>query len=1221
MTGYSWYPVDISSSNVSITGTFKFANDEFETCEGNNTTSRSSLSQTQHYMMHEGLFRNVTDATVTIGNTTWQGTISRLNTPYKTNEYGTGALIFDTINGSKKTTAKVDSTSGKIILDGIKVCNANLSANDAYAPLLINKIGDYTKLTLKHIWVKNTGTAPALDCNYNSNGSTTYAATSLIGNAGLIDSASNINFEFGNIKLDGRSGSAPSALDSVYPTKHSIFTKATLLNRFMYAFDSDATYNYSWAEDWADSSNHATGDANGVTYGSELSDSTARNQWYGTEFWYNYENHNASGKLTSPVSGSLTGGAENKYNFSGFIPYVADASTKANLDTEKKHQIRVNHSSAKLTGCGTYNDPYMLAQGDLEKIAKVINGTDPGAATFNLPILKHDVEGVLTAYENGDDLASAKWDTYGDQPYKYNGTVFKTFTGDESAPTYSGTGYSAQEVRTYLAGAYYKLNADVEISTDFAGLGATSDNYAVFRGVIIGSGEGKNTITNKSSKPLIAASHGSVVKNLKIIVDNTTTIAPSKSNMEAYDSSQSNEAYGALIGLVFGGDNIIDNVKVQYNETTEDAETGEKTVTVKGKVAVGGEYSYLVPVGGYVGVVVNGALIFRGMEAYRSLDDDLNISGLTNVNVTDSSNANNMLDSTKYLYVNPIVGRVLNGYVMTETTTYRPYETGTRTFPDTSTDSVGGAVTMKNGTKNYSIPDISTSDTASIEVGSYSSAKSGTNYQKTKVTLLNGQAVYLFGALIQSQATKNAPIAPDTLVSSVSYGSYKTTHVGTYERIGEQNAAGTTAPASGHPYNVAINDGWGTSAKPYVAGKYTSGGVLAVTNSNSICNIQLGSDSQAATSTFRVPDGFKGLGSYLSNNNYISLFGLDGQGNTLSLGMSLQYYKGVTQETTSIDNYCPPTGSYSGFGFFNYLRQNREGTGFSAPASNAPYQIHDLVISGNVFAQVYKTNDDILGYDYGTNNAKNHKNNCYGIVAVGGLAGLAGDNNNDTIFVKGVKLDNLDVFGPKTAAGLIGYIKNGNTAKTLYNCSSDKLVVSGGKEAGGLVGVVEGTNFSIDGKVGISNNSVMKISSINIVSTKTGGTTTTSTDGFSTFKNRTYYAGGVIARCENTLTINNMNVGVLDSSYSGFIGNSDRSEDGLNKLSDNGDTYVGYFTYNDKGTIKNYYYYSPDKPWSIVGGIIGAISVNNNNLTVKNCNVYNIRASLKTPIQNIQNVL
>lgn len=1194
MTGYSWYPVDVNSS-LTIRGTFKFANQEFETCEGINSTARSSLSQTQHYLMQEGLFRNVTEATVTVGNTTWQGTINRLATPYIADsgdaaEYGTGAMIFGTFKGSKATTSRIDSSGGSIVLDGIRV--SNVGSND-YAPLLINKVGDYTNLKIYHVSVRNTAAENADPTSqYKTISGAENAATSLIGDVGLSDAASNINLVFSDVKLDGRTGSAPVGLDLVYPTSHSIFTKASLLNRFRYASDSDAVYNYSITEDWS-AGNHV----GNVTYGSELKDNTVRNQWFGYEHWYSGQTHDASGYLTSPESGTLTGGAVSAYDFAAFRPYVYVVDTKTGSNTIVNHQIRVNHESSELSGCGTYNDPYLISGSEFEMIARILAGT--GEGTIALPILENNAE-------NENTLAATKWDANGHKKYQWNGSdKYSTYTTTNGVTTYNNDGYSLQAVRKYLAGAYYKLNADITLSDGFVGLGATGDDYAVFRGVVIGGGTGKNTITNESNFPFIVSSYGSVVKNLNFVVDNTSISKTSITSLTGYIESHSNEAYGAVIGQIFGGDNIIDNVKVQFNQTTADAETGEETVTEKGKITVGGSYPYLVPVGGYVGVVVNGALIFRCMEAYRSLDDaDMNITGLTNANVTDGSAANNMLDSTKYLYVNPIVGRVLNGYVMTETTTYRPYESGTRTFPDTSTDSVSGAVTMRNGTKNYSIPDISNSDTSSITVGSYTTTTG--SYRKTKVTLLDGQAVFLFGALIQSQATKNAPAAPDTLVSSVSYGSYKTTHVGSYDRIGEAGAAGTPAPASGHPYNTAVNDGWSASAKPYVAGKYTSGGVLAVTNSYTICNIQLGPDSQAAATTFKVPDGFKGLGSYLTNGNFISLFGFDGQGNTLSLGMSLQYYKGVTQEITSIDNYCPPTGNYSGFGFFNYLRQNREGTSFSTPASNASYQIHDLVISGNVSAQVYKTNGDILGYDYGTDNAKNHKNNCYGIVAVGGLAGLAGDNNNDTIFVKGVKLDNLNVFGPKTAAGLIGYIKNGNMAKTLYNCSSDKLVVSGGKEAGGLVGVVEGTNFSIDGKVGISNNSVMKISSINIVSTKTGGTTKTSTDGYSTFKNRTYYAGGVVARCENTLTITNMNVGVLDSSYSGFIGNSDRSEDGLNELSDNGDSYIGYFTYNDKGTIKNYYYYSPDKPWSIVGGVIGAISVNNNNLTVQNCNVYNI---------------
>lgn len=1200
MTGYSWYPVDVTS-DVTIRGTFKFANNEFETCEDNNTTVRSSLSQTQHYMMHEGLFRNVTNAVVTVGDTTWQGTINRLTTPYIAEsgdaaEYGTGALIFGAFEGSKATTAKIDSSSGSIVLDGIRV--SNVGSNN-YAPLLINKVGDYTNLKIYHVSVKNTAVENADPTSkYETISGADNAATSLIGDAGLSDTASNINFVFSDVKLDGRSGRAPAGLDLVYPTSHSIFTKATLLNRFRYASDSDAVYNYAITEDWS------AGDHVGnVTYGSELSDDTTRNQWYGYEHWYNGQNHE-TGYLTSPESDSLTGGASSAYDFSGFRPYVNVVDTKSGANNILNHQIRVNHESSELSGCGTYNDPYLISGSEFEMIARILSGT--GEGTINLPIVAND---------DATTLLATKWDSNNHNAYQWDGNnnKYSTFTTANGITTYNNDGYSLETVRTYLAGAYYKLDADITLSSGFVGLGATGDNYAVFRGVVIGGGTGKNTITNESNYPFIVSSYGSVVKNLNIVVNNTGISKTSVTSITTYSESQSNEAYGAVIGQIFGGDNIIDNVKVQFNETTEDAVTGEKTVAQTGKITVGGNYPYLLPVGGYVGVVVNGALIFRGMEEYRSLDDDLSIAGLTNANVTDSNSANNMLDSTKYLYVNPIVGRVLNGYVMTETTTYRPYETGTRTFPDSSEDSVGGAVTMKNGTKNYSIPDISTSDTSSITVGSYTTTTG--NYRKTKVTLLDGQAVYLFGALIQSQATKNAPTTPDTLVSSVSYGNYKTTHVGDYTRIGEANTAGTVAPASGHPYNDAINDGWSASAKPYVAGKYTTGGVLAVTNNNTICNIQLGSDSQAAATTFKVPDGFKGLGSYLTNDNFISLFGLDGQGNTLSLGMSLQYYHKIVKmniidgdDVLAIDNYQPSTW---GFGFINCLRQNRDGTGFaSSPQNSDLYRIHDLVISGSVYSQVYQATGDISGYAYGTNHGGKTNNEDpkkeIGIVASGGLAGIAGNNNKDTICIKSVTLRNLDVFGAKTVGGIIGYSHCNSKADSvyLYDCEAEQLIVSGGQQVGGMIGAVDcnmGNNdtniLTINGDSTASgSNSSYKINSINIVSTKTGGPNS-NTKTYADNQNRTFYAGGLIGRCSHRVNIRNMTVGEFDSDYYGFIGNCDRSEDTLTEKSEDGTSYTS--NGNSVSAL--------DKPWSIVGGIIGATSYQTKGtVNVTNCNVYNI---------------
>ena len=73
MQGYSWYPVDIDSS-VSVNGIFKLYNKEFEGSEAKTVTghtTRSSLVPTQHYLLHNGLFRNVNS-----GQNTYDGTVT-----------------------------------------------------------------------------------------------------------------------------------------------------------------------------------------------------------------------------------------------------------------------------------------------------------------------------------------------------------------------------------------------------------------------------------------------------------------------------------------------------------------------------------------------------------------------------------------------------------------------------------------------------------------------------------------------------------------------------------------------------------------------------------------------------------------------------------------------------------------------------------------------------------------------------------------------------------------------------------------------------------------------------------------------------------------------------------------------------------------------------------------------------------------------------------------
>lgn len=156
--------------------------------------------------------------------------------------------------------------------------------------------------------------------------------------------------------------------------------------------------------------------------------------------------------------------------------------------------------------------------------------------------------------------------------------------------------------------------------------------------------------------------------------------------------------------------------------------------------------------------------------------------------------------------------------------------------------------------------------------------------------------------------------------------------------------------------------------------------------------------------------------------------------------------------------------------------------------------------------------------------------------------------------------------------------------------------------------MVANNNFNLDGKVTSSENVAVKLISVGILSNLTGGdgghskVANNDNYGFTTKKNRAFHAGGVIGRSKTAITINDIDVGVFETNYSGFIGNTDRSKDTLNELSENGTEYKGYSLYNGDPR----YYNNFDKPWSIVGGVIGAVSTNNNALTVKNCNVYNI---------------
>ena len=97
--------------------------------------------------------------------------------------------------------------------------------------------------------------------------------------------------------------------------------------------------------------------------------------------------------------------------------------------------------------------------------------------------------------------------------------------------------------------------------------------------------------------------------------------------------------FGGAIGCVLGGDNIIDNVTVGVADDW--------------KITLDGNKSHLIQIGGYVGSIAGGGVIFRDMMDGTGLTADWIES------VSDISSYTN-------LYVNPYVGRVLDGYAFYE---------------------------------------------------------------------------------------------------------------------------------------------------------------------------------------------------------------------------------------------------------------------------------------------------------------------------------------------------------------------------------------------------------------------------------------------------------------------------------------------------------------------------------------------------------------------------
>ena len=917
MTGYSYYPVDMPSGmNIADGAVFTFCNDKIVNSEKPAVGERS-----QHYLMHCGLFRN-SDGNITAGNITFSGTVGA-DTDYS------GAMFCGTVMGSVNSTAK--AVLNGIVLDGIRV-----NSTESTAPLLINKIDSYTALELSNVSTTE---------KYRTESIST-AASSLIGDVGSSDGNSkDIKLTFSGLTLDGRKAAVSdtavnAALSKAYNTDMSIFSKGTLLNSFRFKAGSNCsgTYNFRRDEDWdEDSAKH------NVAYGMEISGSKEYKDMQKMYF--------KSDSYTDPT------GEDAEYDFRGFLPYVAASYSENNY-----HEIKVNQTAlAELdTGCGTYNDPYIISQGkQLELLDKILSnnlGDSEDGAVVNYQ------ENSYSAWCNEKNSHKVLlWDA--------ESSCFRSEDGT--------TSIKLADMQKTLASAYYMLGNDVTItSADFVGIGKN----VPFKGAVFGNG---HAITNETVQPLIYQSTGAVIKDITV---NVTANFKGKFSAAAdskyeTDGNGTTAFYGGVIGIVNGGDNIIDNVSVEF--------TNAGTIDIKSGTNYGNK-----AVGGYIGVIRYGGVIFRNM-------DNASHSGIT-------AGMNNIFGSNALLYCNPIIGRVIDGFAVTETSAFNGAE---------------DKVTMKNGTKNYSIADISTAaDKISFE-------SNDTNSGTIKIS--DSQQLFILGCISMSGAGS----ADSSGYSKFSYGENKMVRHALYSDIGTDDSEGNTSD-----YAVAKTDAYVKNTVPYIIYKYTNA-ISGSYPARNLTNHNFAFDIDLANNTYELPDGFRGIGSLNSSDADMAMHinSLNGNGSTVKLNMSFyrygkdydRYYNDINiNNTTSVD--CK-----TGLGLFNNLIQSSD---------NENNTISNLTISGHVDYEYYKDHSGKKNIIYENNSS---------FSCVGALAGVGSNLRLDKI-----QLEKLSVNSCFVSGGIVGFAKKLVQIKDL---KSDDLNVSANFFSGGIIGIAGNCNVKIDG--------------------------------------------------------------------------------------------------------------------------------------------------------------
>lgn len=966
LTGYSFYPVDTNGCNIKSNSTITFENNGFNQSEMVSSSNSDNYARTtdgidgtnltndhnQHYMMQCGLFRNENGAVTISGKLTFKGNIGKVNG-------GSGALVCGSVADDTNTTKKSVKITGSIVLDDLYV-NDGETISD-YAPLLINKIGNMTEITIQNVSQKKHSMTTA---KYDKGGQD-YAATSLIGDVGS-KKGQNISLTFSNIKLDASN-------------ENSIFKNATLLESFQHSdgAGSSAIYNYKWDDDWGTDEKH------NVTYGKEVSD-TIKNRVDNVSRQNKYHGDwSKDNRYTSPDQNNAT----EEYSFTEYKPYVAKSAVTGQTDSTYD-EIDVNLERPYLDeGCGTYSDPYILDASTLAEVARVISTTAP-------------TNGWQVNYNAN---VSADKSTVNANSAFCKGTNHKTYTYDGTGNFVSGNEtVSKDNMIKYLCEAYYKINDDIVLGSSFAGLGGTSNSY-VFRGVIVGQKKSDGTyptITNNSASPLIRFSSGSVVKDINIEYTKEVTLSKNNNNKLNY-STKKTEYYGGVMGVVFGGDNIIDNVKVT-NPTIKFANNDNSK-------------QHLITAGGYVGAIVYGGVIFRNMDNVAK-DSALTISNTEAVGEDVYTN----------LFINPYIGRVVNGFAIEEGTTF------------------GKSTNLNNGRKNYLITqfksELSDDEKLNVIAG-----------MTNTIEVPNAQALFMLSIISQSGMGYT-----DRNNNTCGYGHYTFTRNAEYSKVGT-----ATLTSDDKDYKTAISDYQRLEKATATSKEYEKKNSVMLKkytkpSEKGLYEAKWAHDSKknftvklTGNETYDLTDtGFRGINQLFDAKDSnlgdikcdytLSLTTIQGNDKTIKLDTDIKAYavkitdnkSGSTIEFQDVDNYKYRTAfaSVKGVGLIN--------------CSTYALIVNDLKLSGKISVKTY--NND--GQSYVNEDLS--------------TGGIVGGVQSSCKFI-GITLTDLEIYGAYTVGGLIGKSTNDINISNVKSENSG-VYVYGGFETGGLVGNSQkGNEFSV----------------------------------------------------------------------------------------------------------------------------------------------------------------